>query len=168
MRSLGGLLRLTHVVGHARRAGARASMVCRSWFEGPAGPGDVHSLETTTVRASYGHGDNDFCVVGCRTTPWYGAAGMPSTLLCTILGTPGCDLVSPKVAPKHTIKNSRLFPVEFCAVCVALVTTTRGSSECRPDDESRSHKPLCGALWREAGTTRLCGRTVKTLNYSGA
>ena len=59
-------------------------MVRRSWFEGPAGPGDVHSLETTTVRASYGHGDNDFCVVGCRTTPWYGAAGMPSTLLCTI------------------------------------------------------------------------------------
>ena len=38
-------------------------MVRRSWFEGPAGPGDVHSLETTTVRASYGHGDNDFCVV---------------------------------------------------------------------------------------------------------
>ena len=58
-------------------------MVCRSWFEGPAGPGDVHSLETTTVRASYGHGDNDFCVVGCRTTLRYGAAGMPSTLLCT-------------------------------------------------------------------------------------
>ena len=37
-------------------------MVCRSWFEGPAGPGGVHSLETTTVRASYGHGDNNFCV----------------------------------------------------------------------------------------------------------
>ena len=51
-------------------------MVRRSWFEGPAGPGDVHSLETTTVRASYGHGDNNFCVVWCRMTPWYGAAGI--------------------------------------------------------------------------------------------
>ena len=147
-------------------------MVRRSWFEGPAGPGDVHSLETTTVRASYGHGDNDFCVVGCRTTPWYGAAGMPSTLLCTNARN---SRLRPCFAEKlHLVtKNKptnpcRLCPVEFCAVCVALVTTTRGCSECRPDDESRSHKPRCGALWREAGTTRLRGRSKKTGKVSGA
>ena len=29
---LGGLLRLTHVAGHAHRAGACASMVCQSWI----------------------------------------------------------------------------------------------------------------------------------------
>ena len=147
-------------------------MVRRSWFEGPAGPGDVHSLETTTVRASYGHGDNDFCVVGCRTTPWYGAAGMPSTLLCTNARN---SRLRPCFAEKlHLVtKNKptnpcRLCPVEFCAVRVALVTTTRGSSECRPDDESRSHKPLCGALWREAGATRLRGRSKKNYQVSGA
>ena len=44
--------------------------------EGPAGPWNNRSLETTTARARHGHGDNNFCVVGCRTTPWYGAAGI--------------------------------------------------------------------------------------------
>ena len=99
-------------------------MVRRSWFEGPAGPGDVHSLETTTVRASYGHGDNDFCVVGCRTTPWYGAAGMPSTLLCTNARN---SRLRPCFAEKlHLVTKNKptipvdLCPVEFCAVCVAL------------------------------------------------
>ena len=76
MRSLGGLLRLKHVAGHARRAGARTSMVPISEPEGPAGPWNNRSLETTTARARHGHGDNNFCVVGCRTTPWYGAAGI--------------------------------------------------------------------------------------------
>ena len=64
--------------------------------DGPAGPSNNRSLETTTARARHGHGDNNFCVVGCRTTPWYGATGMPSTLLCTNARTPGGDLVSPK------------------------------------------------------------------------
>ena len=44
--------------------------------DGPAGPWNNRSLETTTARARHGHGDNRFCVVGCRTTPWYGAAGI--------------------------------------------------------------------------------------------
>ena len=50
--------------------------------EGPAGPWNNRSLETTTARARHGHGDNNFCVVGCRTTPWYGAAGIAQHL-CT-------------------------------------------------------------------------------------
>ncbi len=44
--------------------------------EGPSGPWNNRSLETTTARARHGHGDNNFCVVGCQTTPWYGAAGI--------------------------------------------------------------------------------------------
>ena len=35
-----------------------------------AGAGAVVCL----AGARHGHGDNSFCVVGCRTTPWYGAA----------------------------------------------------------------------------------------------
>ena len=46
--------------------------------EEPPGPWNNRSLETTTARARHGHGDNNFCVVGCRTTPWYGAAEMPA------------------------------------------------------------------------------------------
>ena len=52
--------------------------------EGPAGPGDVRSLEMTTLRARYGHGENSFCVVWCRTAPWYGAARIAQHL-CTLL-----------------------------------------------------------------------------------
>ena len=52
--------------------------------DGPAGPWNNRSLETTTARARHGHGDNNFCVVGCRTTPWYGAAGIAQHL-CTLL-----------------------------------------------------------------------------------
>ena len=44
--------------------------------DGPARPWNNRSLEMTTARARHGHGDNNFCVVGCRTTPWYGAAGI--------------------------------------------------------------------------------------------
>ena len=152
MRSLGGLLRLAHVAGHAHRAGARTSMVPILEHEGPAGPGDVHSLETTTVRASYGHGDNDFCVVGCRTTPWYGAAGMPSTLPCTNARN---SRLRPCFAEKlHLVtKNKptnpcRLCPVEFCAVCVALVTTTRGCSSADRMTKAEATSrfvALCGA-----------------------
>ena len=47
-------------------------------LKGPAGPGNVtvRSLEMTTLGACYGHGKNSFCVIWCRTAPWYGAAGM--------------------------------------------------------------------------------------------
>ena len=62
----------------------------------PAGPWNNRSLETTTARARDGHGTTSFCVVWCRTTPWCGTAGMRSTLLCAMLRTPGCDLVSSK------------------------------------------------------------------------
>ena len=48
--------------------------------EGPARPWNNRSLEMTMARARHGHGDNDFCVVGCRTTPWYGAAGIAQHL----------------------------------------------------------------------------------------
>ena len=39
-------------------------------------PGDVHSLETTMVRAHHSYSENNFCVVGCWTALWYGAAGI--------------------------------------------------------------------------------------------
>ena len=115
----------------------------------PAGPGDVRSLEMTTLRARDGHYTTSFCVAWCRMTRWYGAAGMASTLLCRMLGTPGCDSVSPKQVTKNTpTKNRRLCPVEFFVVCVALVTTTCSSSECQPDDEAETTSrvvALCGA-----------------------
>ena len=50
--------------------------------DGPAGLWNNRSLETTTARAHHSHGDNNFCVVGCQMTPWYGTIGMASTLLC--------------------------------------------------------------------------------------
>ena len=98
-------------------------MVRRSWFEGPAGPGDVHSLETTTVRASYGHGDNNFCMVGCRTTPWYGAAGMPSTLLCT------------------NARNSRLRPCFAEKSHLVTKNTQTRTVDCAPSNFVRSVLP---------------------------
>ena len=41
-------------------------------------PNDLQDRGTTAAlkRRRHGHGDNNFCVVGCRTTPWYGAAGI--------------------------------------------------------------------------------------------
>ena len=79
--------------------------------DGPAGPWNNRSLETTTARARHGHGDNNFCVVGCRTTPWYGAAGMPSTLPCT------------------NARNSRLRPC--FAEKLHLVTKNKPTNPCR-------------------------------------
>ena len=35
-------------------------------------------------------------------------------------------------------KHHRLHPVEFFVVCVALMTTTRGTSECRPDGKAEA------------------------------
>ena len=92
----------------------------RSWFEGPAGPGDVRSLETTTVRARYGHGDNNFCVVGCRTTPWYGAAGIAQ---------------HPSL---HDARNSRLRPC--FAEKLHLVTKNKPTNpvDCAPSNFVRS------------------------------
>ena len=50
--------------------------------EGPARPWNNRSLETTTARAHHGHGDNNFCVVGCQTALWYSTAGIAQHL-CT-------------------------------------------------------------------------------------
>ena len=72
-------------------------------------------------------------------------------MLGTMLELQDVTLFRRKVADsnqKYTTKNRRLCPVEFGAVRVALMTTTRGSSECRPDDKAEATSrfvALCGA-----------------------
>ena len=143
--------------------------------EGPAGPGDVHCFETMTARARYGHSDSSFCVVGCRMALWYNAAGIAITLAHECSELKVVTLLRRKVASSHqkyTTKNRRLCPVECCAVCVALVTTTCGSSECRPDDKaeatsrfvarSRSRK----ASWQNQKNPQLLRRIVAGTRFS--
>ena len=120
--------------------------------------GDVHSFKTTTAGARYGNGGNSFCVAGCRTTPWYGVARMASTLRCMNARNsrlrPCFAEKAQIVTKKYTTTNRRLCPVEFFAVCVALVTTTRGSSQCRPDDKAEATSrlvALCGAKQEPQG-----------------
>ena len=72
MQSLGGLLRLMHVTGHAHRAGAHTPMVLISELNDLQDHGN-RSLETTMARAHHGHSDNNFCMVGCWMALWYGA-----------------------------------------------------------------------------------------------
>ena len=65
---------------------------------------------------------------------------------------------------KYTNKSCQLCPVEFFVVRVALVTTTRGSSECWPDGEAEATSRfvvLCGAKQKPQ---TLRGRTETKLS----
>ena len=78
-------------------------------------PWKNRSLETTTARARHGHGDNNFCVVGCRTTPWYGAAGIAQHLCALLNALPVADVTlfrrnkAPKIHQNRTENPRRGF-----------------------------------------------------------
>ena len=61
--------------------------------------------------ASYSHGDNRFCVVWCRTAPWYGAAGMPS-IPCTVLNALSWLYCFDETVTKNTPTLGLKTPVE--------------------------------------------------------
>ena len=69
-----------HAAGQVYRAGTCMSVVLILEHEGPAGPGDVCSLEMAMLRACYGHGENNFCVLFCFVLfcfVWLATLGMP-------------------------------------------------------------------------------------------
>ena len=92
MRSLVGLLRLTHVVGHARRAGARASMVPISEPKRTCNRGTIAALK----RRRPGHATATVTI----NSAWLGVGrhrgtappGLPGTLLCTQCSEPVADV----------------------------------------------------------------------------
>ena len=151
MRSLKGLVRPTHVAGQVRSAGARTSMV--PILE----PKDLQDRGTTAAlkRRRPGHAT----ATARLLSVWFGVGrhcgtappGWPAPLPERCSELQDATLFRREVADSHqkyTTKNRRLCPVEFSAVRAALVTTTRGSSECRPEEEAKSTSravALCGA-----------------------
>ena len=141
MRSLGGLLSLTHVAGHVRRAGE------------PKDPQDRGTIAALKRRRP-GHAT----ATAQLLSVWFGVGrqrgtappGCPARFSARLSELQDATLFRRKAADSHqkyTTKNRRLCPVDFFAVR-ALVTTTRSSSECRPEDEAKATSravALCGA-----------------------
>ena len=115
MQSLGGLLRLAHVTGHACRAGARTSMVPISE------PTDLQDCGTIAAlkRRRPGHATATVTIISA----WLGVGrrrgtappGLPSTLLCTQCSEPVADVTlfrrnkSPKIHQPRTETPRRGF-----------------------------------------------------------
>ena len=78
------------------------------------------------------------------------------------------DFLAKQVTKNTPTTNRRLCPIKFCAVRVALVTTTRGYSECRPDADAEATSrvmALCDVKQEPQG---FVADPKKNGNYSSA
>ena len=140
--SLKGLVRLTHVAGQVRSAGAHTSMVPILEPKDLQDRGTIAALK----RRRPGH----VTATARLLSVWFGVKqhrgtappGLPSTL-CR------CSELVANVTPFRRNKSPKInqqipstAPSNFVRSVLPFVSTTRGSSECRPDDKAEATSRL--------------------------
>ena len=133
MQSLHGPLRLTHVAGQVRGAGTRAFMAPNYDVTWAGAPCVRCCVQLTHGIARWSRYE------GVKQHRGTAPPGLPSTLCrCSELVadvTPFRRNRSPKINQQIP---STCAPSNFVRSVLPFVTTTRGSSECRPDDKAEA------------------------------
>ena len=106
-------------------------------------------------------------------SPTCSAAGMPSTLLCTNARNSRlrpCFAEKTQIVTKNTQPRTvDCAPSNFVRSVLPFVTTTRGSSECRPDEKAEATSrfvALCGAKQKPQGFVAEPQKPVTTRAHS--